>query len=151
MCSSDLVDRDPTLYSFAIDSDAAINIRWRHEYALTVNQDFSRTKSPELDPTGNPWAGPLTSSASGNPTPDSTKTHWIPKGEEVIAQIDGQVVDFSRAGLDIRHVPISYVARGAARGVYSELDSYTKNYVRSWQDYSSRGLSLPWSVWGKEY
>ena len=120
---------DPTLYSFAIDSDAAINIRWRHEYALTVNQDFSRTKSPELDPTGNPWAGPLTSSASGNPTPDSTKTHWIPKGEEVIAQIDGQVVDFSRAGLDIRHVPISYVARGAARGVYSELDSYTKNFT----------------------
>lgn len=119
---------DPTLYSFTVDSDAEINIRWRHEYALTVNHDFSRTKSAELDPTGNPWAGPLISAASGNPTPDSTKTHWIPKGEEVIAQIDGQVADFSRAGLDIRHVPVQYVARGSARGVFAEHDAYTKAF-----------------------
>lgn len=120
---------DPTLYSFTVASDAEINIRWRHEYALMVNHDFSKTKSPELDPTGTPWAGPLTSSASGNPTPDSTKTHWIPKGDQVIAQIDGQVLDFSRAGLDIRHVPTHYVARGSARGVYSERDSYTNAFT----------------------
>lgn len=119
---------DPTLYSFTVDSDAEINIRWRHEYGLTVNHDFSKTESTETDPTGNPWAGPLISGASGNPTPDSTKTHWIPKGEEVIAQIDGQVADFSRPGLDIRHVPVKYVARGSARGVYAERDAYTNAF-----------------------
>ena len=120
---------DPTLYSFTVNSDAEINIRWRHEYALTVNHDFSKTKSADLDPTGNPWAGPLTSAASGNPSPDSTKTHWIPKGEEVIAQIDGQVADFSRAGLDIRHAPVRYIACGSARGVYSEHDAYTNVFT----------------------
>ncbi len=111
---------DPTQYIFDIDGDADVTLRWRQDYALTVNHDFSMTASEERDKQGNPWAGPLASKASGNPTPDSTKTHWIARGDQVIAQVDGQVLDFSRPGLDIRYVPIGYKARGSARGVYKD-------------------------------
>ncbi len=120
---------DPTLYAFTLDGDTEVNLRWRHDYALVVTHDFAATESAERDPTGEPWAGPLTSWASGNPTPDSTKIHWFAKGEEVIAQIDGQVLDFSRVGLDIRHVPKAYVARGSARSVYREHEAVTNDFA----------------------
>ncbi len=121
---------DPTAFSFTIDGDTEVRIRWRHEFALTVDHDFDNTRSEEVTPTGDPWAGPLTSKAAGNPMPDSTKIHWFPKGDEVIAQIDGQVLDFSRPGLDIRFVPVGYVARGSAIGVFrAEFpDSYTNSF-----------------------
>lgn len=112
---------DPTQFSFDLNGDTDVEIRWRHDYALTVEHDFDETDSEELDPTGQPWAGPLSSSASGDPEPGTTKVHWYPKGEEVIAQIDGSVLDFSRPGLDIRYVPVGYRAQGSARGVYKEF------------------------------
>ncbi len=120
---------DPTQYSFDIQGDTTVDIRWRHDYALLVDHDFDATASPETDPTGNPWAGPLTSRASGNPTPDTTKIHWIEKGESVIAQIDGQVIDYTRSGLNIRYVPMAYRARGSARGVYKEFPVHTNRFT----------------------
>lgn len=111
---------DPTQYLFDLNGDTDVTLRWRQDFALTVDHDFALTASEERDANNNPWAGPLASKAAGDPTPDSTKTHWIPRGEEVIAQIDGQVLDFSRAGLDIRYVPVAYRARGSARGVYQD-------------------------------
>lgn len=120
---------DPTQYAFDISGDTTVNIRWRHEYALLLTHDFSATESPERDPQGNPWAGPLVSSASGNPTPDATRVHWIEKGEEVVAQVDGQMLDFSRPGLDIRYVPKAYRAKGAARGVFTQFAIYTNAFT----------------------
>ena len=119
---------DPTQYSFDLNGDTEVTIRWRHDFGLIINHDFSATESPERDPLGQPWAGPLTSGAAGNPTPDSTKIHWIPRGQDVIAQIDGQVLDFSRPGLDIRYIPKAYRARGSARGVYLQNPIYTNNF-----------------------
>lgn len=116
---------DPTQYSFDIQGDTTVDIRWRHDYALLVNHNFDATASPETDPTGNPWAGPLTSGASGNPSPDTTKIHWIEKGESVMAQIDGQVLDYTRSGLNIRYVPVAYHAQGSSRGVFKEFTVHT--------------------------
>lgn len=120
---------DPTQYAFDINGDTEVKIRWRHDYALLLTHDFSATESPERDPQGNPWAGPLVSSASGNPTPDATRIHWIEKGEEVVAQVDGQMLDFNRPGLDIRYVPKAYRARGAARGVFTQFAIYTNAFT----------------------
>lgn len=111
---------DPTRYSFDISADTEVELRWSHEYALLINHNFDRTESPELDPTEKAWAGPLTSAAAGNPSPDTTKIHWIPEGQEVLAQVDGQVVDFTRPGLDIRYVPLGYLSQGSARGVFQD-------------------------------
>ena len=120
---------DPTEYAFTIQQDTEVKLRWTHEFGLTVRHDFSATASPEQDPLGNPWAGPLSSDAAGNPSPDSTKIHWVPKGDEVIAQIDGQVLDFSRGDLAIRYVPIGYVSQGSARGVFRENAVYTNLFT----------------------
>jgi hypothetical protein len=120
---------DPTQYSFDLNGDTTVTIRWRQDYALLVSHDFSATESPERDPQGNPWAGPLVSAASGNPSPDATRIQWIERGEEVIAQIDGQVSDFNRPGLDIRYVPTGYRARGSARGVYVQQATYTNAFT----------------------
>lgn len=120
---------DPTQYSFDLNGDTEVALRWRHDYALILTHNNDATESPERDPLGGPWAGPLESSAAGNPTPDTTKIHWIPSGQEVIAQIDGQVLDFSRPGLDIRYVPIGYVAGGSARGVFREYETKTNDFT----------------------
>jgi len=120
---------DPTQYSFDMNGDATVLLRWRHDYALLVNHDFSRTASDELTPSGTPWAGPLSSQASGNPTPQATTINWIEKGQEVLAQIDGAMLDFTRPGLDIRYVPTGYVAEGSARGVYTENPTYAGAFV----------------------
>ena len=120
---------DPTEYSFDINGDTEIKIRWRQDYALLVTHDFSATESPERDGQGNPWAGPLESAASGNPTPEATQIQWIPKGQELIAQIDGQLLDFSRPGLDIRYVPTGYRAQGSARSVFVQFDIHTNLFT----------------------
>lgn len=119
---------DPTQYAFDLNGDTDVIIRWRHDYALILDHDFTGTESPETDALGEPWAGPLASGAAGNPLPDTTRIHWIPAGEEVLAQIDGQVLDFSRPGLDIRYVPKGYLSRGSARGVYQSIDVHTNDF-----------------------
>lgn len=119
---------DPTQYSFDMDGDATVDIRWRHDFALLITHDFTGTESEERAPSGEPWAGPLSSGAAGNPEPDTTKIHWIPKGESVIAQIDGQVLDFTRPGLDIRYVPAAYRAQGSSRGVFKEFTVHTNDF-----------------------
>jgi hypothetical protein len=139
---------DPTQYSFDLSGDTEVNIRWRQDFALLVSHDFSATESPERDPQGNPWAGPLVSSASGNPSPDATKIQWITRGEEVIAQIDGQVLDFSRPGLDIRYVPQAYRARGSARGVFLQNETHTNAFSRSASRRPSASRSIPSSWMG---
>ncbi len=98
-------------------------LKWQHDFALRVVHNFDNTNSAEIeidDPTPPHtnrvyWAGPLSSDASGNPIP-SAKKHWIRRGETVITQIDGQVLDFSRPGSDIRYVPKRAVLTGAADG-----------------------------------
>jgi len=120
---------DPTQYRFDISDDTIVELRWGHEYALLINHDFLATKSDELDPSGNPWAGPLTSKAAGNPEPDTTQIHWVPRGQEVLAQVDGQVLDFTRPGLDIRYVPTGYRAAGSARGVFLDVPVKERDFV----------------------
>ncbi len=112
---------DPTFLNFDVKEDSLVVVKWQHEFALEVEHDFSRTESTERDEAGNPWAGPLTSDAEGNPAPQAKK-NWIKRGDTVVAQIDGQVLDFNRAGLDVRYVPIGYVAGGPPNGATTPSD-----------------------------
>lgn len=101
---------DPTLFRFEVKGDTAIEAKWKHDYALTISQDFTRTETGVIN--GKPWAGPISSAATGNPDPPTQK-HWIQRGSTYIAQVDGQVTDFSsRPGLPFRYVPKSYMAYG---------------------------------------
>ncbi len=96
---------------FRMEEDRNVLFIWRQEFALIVEQDFANTISPDVDEGGNPWVGPVESLASGNPDP-TVKKHWIKKGTTLIAQIDGQVLDYTRPGLDVRYVPVGFTAYG---------------------------------------
>lgn len=102
---------DATFYHFEMNKDTVVIVKWRHDYALTVNHDFTHTQSLETDTAGNPWAGPLNSLAAGAPDP-TVKKHWVKQGDMTIASLDGQVVDYSHPGLDVRFVPVSFKAYG---------------------------------------
>ena len=115
---------DPTYYSFNVDADTSVAVKWQHEFALVVEHDFARTESQEQDSAGKPWAGPLTSDAEGNPDPPAKK-NWFRRGETVVAQVDGQVLDFNRAGLDVRSVPVGYVAGGPPNRTTNPSDDQT--------------------------
>ena len=115
---------DPTLYQFDFSSETSVVVKWRHDYALTVKSLFANTESVEKDATGRPWAGPLTSQAEGNPDPPVQK-HWVRKGDTVIAQVDGAVVDYSRPGLDIRYVPSQYAAYGPPNRTTTETRDHS--------------------------
>jgi hypothetical protein len=102
---------DPTNYDFEITRDTDVQVKWDHYYALTIRHDFSKTQSQEVI-AGTPWAGPLASDASGNPSPPASR-QWVLKGSQPVVQIDGYVLDnFSHPGLDIRHVVKGYRAYG---------------------------------------
>ena len=111
---------DATEYDAELQQDLTVKIRWNHQYALRVKQDFSLTASRLRTEQGTPWAGPLTSGASGNPTHDAMALNWIDAGADVVDQIDGSIADSSHAGmaLDIRYVPYAYIAEGSALGIY---------------------------------
>ena len=105
---------DPTYYKFTYKSSAPVTdviVKWRHEYALTMAQDFRFTACVLTNQDGNPWAGPLTSTAEGNPVPEAKK-HWIGRGAQVVAAVDGAVVDLNHPGLDVRYVCRSYSSYG---------------------------------------
>lgn len=106
---------DANLYRFTISESTDIDVKWRQEFALTVRHDVTGTQSVSTDELGRPWAGPLTSFAAGNPIPEAKK-HWVVKDANVTAEIDGQVLDFNRPGLDVRFVPKGYVAFGPPNG-----------------------------------
>ena len=111
---------DATEYEAELQQDLTVKIRWNHQYALRVKQDFTKTGSRLLTEQGTHWAGPLTSGASGSPTHDAMALHWIDAGVDVVDQIDGQILDTSHAGmnLDVRFVPFAYIAEGSALGLY---------------------------------
>jgi hypothetical protein len=111
---------DATDYEADLQQDLTVKIRWKHQYALRVKQDFSQTASRLKTEQGTPWTGPLTSGASGSPTHDATALHWIDEGDDVVEQIDGSILDTAHVGmnLDIRYVPYAYVAEGSALGLY---------------------------------
>ena len=107
---------DPTNYNFEITGDTEIDVKWRHFYALTVSNDFSKTRSQEVI-ANTPWAGPLESDAAGNPSPPVSK-QWIQRGSQPVMQIDGQSIDnFSHPGLDIRYVVKGFLAYGPPNSV----------------------------------
>ena len=110
---------DPAYYHFEMGGDTVIVVKWRHDYALTIENDFTRTQSLEVDSAGNPWAGPLLSEAAGAPDP-SVKKHWIRQGDMVIATVDGQVVDYGHPGLDVRFAPVYFTAFGPPNSSSSE-------------------------------
>ncbi len=102
---------DPTLFRFEVTGDTVIEAKWKHDYALTVSHDFSKTESQDRVG-GKPWAGPINSPASGNPDPAAQK-HWIQRGTTFIAKVDGQVADlFSRPGMPFRYVPKAFLSYG---------------------------------------
>ncbi len=110
---------DPTRYSFEIDKSTTISLRWRQDFALEVQSDFTKTASLlRSEGTDAPWAGPLTEQSAGTPSPTAGVKHWIEAGTQITAQIDSAVVDQSRAveQLNIRYVPYGYIGTGAARG-----------------------------------
>lgn len=111
---------DATEYEAELQQDLTVKIRWQHQYALRVKQDFAQTASRLRTAQGTPWAGPLTSGASGNPTHDAMALNWIDAGIDVVDQIDGSIADNSHAGmnLDVRFVPYAYIAEGSALGLY---------------------------------
>jgi len=104
---------DPTLYRFTVENNAEVVVKWRQDFALRMAHEFAATESLLKDSVNNAWAGPLESEAVGNPSPE-VKLHWITKNDTIIAQIDGQVLDYSHPGLNVRYVPVSYEASGAA-------------------------------------
>ena len=109
---------DPALYRFEMKEDTQVELRWEHEFALTIHSDLDNTESAE-QLNGKPLAGPLDSQASGNPVPAAQK-HWIKRGEPGIAQIDGAVAELlAQPGLDIRYVVKSYHAYGPANSLTS--------------------------------
>jgi hypothetical protein len=109
---------DPTNYDFEITRDTDVQVKWQHYYALTVRHDFSKTQSQEVI-AGTPWAGPLASDASGNPSPPASR-QWVLKGSQPVVQIDGFVLDnFSHPGLDIRHVVKGYRSYGPPNALVS--------------------------------
>ena len=112
---------DPTLYTFQIAKDTQVVVKWRHDYALTVRQDFTDTVAMDGAVV---WAGPMASFAAGNPEPAVQKT-WHQKNKAVIAQIDGQVVSFERPGLSIRYVPKAYRVYGPPNTQVSPLSVNT--------------------------
>ncbi len=102
---------DPTNYDFEITQNTEVLVKWEHYYALTIRQDFSKTRSQEVV-AGKAWAGPIGSDAAGNPSPAVSK-HWFLRGSQPVVQIDGQSLDtFSHPGLDLRHVVKGYRAYG---------------------------------------
>lgn len=113
---------DPSLYRFEMLEDTQVELRWEHEYALTVRSNFDNTASTELV-NGQPLAGPLASQASGNPAPLAQK-HWIKRGTSAQAQIDGSLLELmAQPGLDIRYVVESFRAYGPPNSQTSaELD-----------------------------
>lgn len=123
---------DPTFYSFDVEKDTSVVVKWQQEFALIVEHDFARTESQERDESGNPWAGPLSSDAEGNPTP-AAKKNWVKRGDTVVAQVDGQITDFNRPGLDVRYVPIAYVAAGPPNRTTNPSDDVS----------TRRGLFIP--------
>ena len=110
---------DATEYEAELQQDLTVKIRWNHQYALRVKQDFSLTASRLRTEQGTPWTGPLTSGASGNPTHDAMALNWIDAGADVVDEIDGSISDSSHAGMnqDVRYVPYAYVAEGSALGL----------------------------------
>ena len=109
---------DPTNYDFEVTRDTDVQVKWQHYYALTVSHDFSKTQSQEVI-AGTPWAGPLASDASGNPSPPASR-QWVLKGSQPVVQIDGFVLDnFSHPGLDIRHVVKGYRSYGPPNALVS--------------------------------
>lgn len=113
---------DPSLYRFEMLENTQVELRWEHEYALTVRSNFDNTRSTELL-NGQPLAGPLASQASGNPVPLAQK-HWIKRGTSAQAQIDGSLLELlAQPGLDIRYVVESFRAYGPPNSRTSaELD-----------------------------
>ncbi len=97
---------DPTLYRFQMLEPSEVEAKWQQDYALTINSDFAGTLGSV--------AGPLTSQATGNPSPAAQK-QWVPRGEFRNVQIDGAVLDLnSPQGLDVRYVVKSYFGYGPA-------------------------------------
>jgi hypothetical protein len=117
---------DPTYYRFTVTNDAFILVKWNHDYALTVHNNFDLTQSLERDSAGNPWAGPLDSQAVGNADPPAQK-QWKRKGETIIAKIEGAVISQTHPGLSLRFVPKAYRAFGPAN---RDTDSTTYNSDR---------------------
>lgn len=112
---------DPTLYRFTLEKQTDVVVKWRHEYALVIRHDVSATRSLSLDELGQPWAGPLTTFAAGNPVPEAKK-HWIERNTKLTAEVDGQVLDLNRPGLDVRYVPKGFVAFGPPNRLTSGSD-----------------------------
>jgi len=113
---------DPTNYDFEITRDTDVQVKWQHYYALTIRHDFSKTQSQEII-AGTPWAGPLASDASGNPSPPASR-QWVLKGSQPVVQVDGYVLDnFSHPGLDIRHVVKGYRAYGPPNNLVSSTQN----------------------------
>jgi hypothetical protein len=105
---------DPTFFRFEIveEGDIQLAVKWRQDFALRIESDFVATQSLLTDGGTNAWVGPVKSEATGNPLP-SVKLHWMASGDLVTASVEGQVVDYTHPGLDIRYVPTGYNKAGA--------------------------------------
>jgi hypothetical protein len=127
---------DPTLYRFDIGEPTVLVVKWRHEYALTVTHDTQETQSRELDEFGNPWVGPLTTYAAGDPVPEARK-HWVARGASVTAEINGAVLDLTHPGLDVRYVPKGFRASGPPNPATVQADDAARvggpaEYLFAW-------------------
>lgn len=111
---------DPTRYRFDISVATVLEVKWRHEYALVVEHNTDATQSQEVNEFGEPWVGPLTTFAAGNPIPEVRK-HWVVRGANVTAEVDGAVLDLTHPGLDVRYVPKGFVASGPPNRLTSQI------------------------------
>ncbi len=140
---------DPTLYEFDVQEDTVAVVKWRHDYALRIESDFSETDSTDVDANGDPWAGPLTSQANGNPMPAAGTVHWIERDTPVVATLESTYVDaFRHPGQNIRFVPYAYIVAGASN---TSTNKATDDAVRATATLANGLLSARQNAPNQEY
>lgn len=100
---------NPLRYTFEIEENTTLTTIWQHEFAITVDSDFSNTLG-QVD--GVDFVGPLSSKATGNPEPAASK-HWYEAGTVPVITVDNFVEDItSHPGLKIRYKVKEYEVYG---------------------------------------
>ena len=100
---------NPLRYTFEMEENTTLTMIWQHEYAITIDSDFSNTLG-QVD--GVDFVGPLSSKATGNPEPAVNK-HWFEAGTVPVLTVDNFVEDItSHPGLKVRYKVKEYEVYG---------------------------------------
>ncbi len=91
---------NPLRYTFEMEENTTLTMIWQHEYAITIDSDFSNTLG-QVD--GVDFVGPLSSKATGNQE-QAVNQHWFEAGTVPVLTVDNFVEDItSHPGLKDRY------------------------------------------------